>query len=689
MRLRISRVWKQILRKLGRWKRHAKSMTSSCRTPKVTDGFSDLVVNGVANLPPSKARSADNLGRHLSRSGTADGRTLRVMACQPEKEGRLHIEGDGEGEMDEEWMQEMLRLAGHQSANQVRWKDGGTIQRYGSAVDMRQLIDGDSNETYSAKQRTGTVVPLGNHNGTPWQRDIPVRQHQGELPTASPSAAPAAAILPLTLPMEQDAAPSLRKSRRRNSMTSVPQFEVLPCQTEEVLRGGARASEVGSSDSNHSVRDADISNHAPSEDHTAVCRRFSNIDLRLEMWNLATGSSAKHLRGSPFGARPSRSRSSPIIATPEDAPASSRVAPENDANISHVGFSAAAETPGDALASAASAAVAAPSSCHGRPAQLEVAELPTPTSAAAAAAASPLIFPLKQETAPCKSPRRNTDATAAMSAQFEVLPCQTDEVLRGSVNHASLEDVAVSRRFSNIDLRLEMWNLATGSSASTTTASKHQRGSPHGARPSRSRSSPVIATPEAALSLAPENTNSSHADGYSAGGTSTDARCHPRPAQLEVEGRLDPNPGMQETQEMREPREPETRGSNPGRGAGLEAATSRRSLTRWQSVSSLVTLNSLKPQHAAPRWPLLSDASQRGTVSESVSSAAVSPHGRRFQTSHGVADPVRVGTPPTPRPMSAVVRGAKLSRAASSEPTSNVFEWAAQQRIARHRSALQ
>ncbi|CAI5529992.1 unnamed protein product [Closterium sp. Naga37s-1] len=141
MRLRISRVWKQIMRKLGRWKRHAKSMTSSCRAPKVTDGFSDLVVNGVANLPPSKARSADNLGRHLSRSGTADGRTLRALACQPEKGGRLHIEGDGEGEMDEEWMQEMLRLAGDRSTSQVRWKDGGTIQRYGSAIDMRQLID--------------------------------------------------------------------------------------------------------------------------------------------------------------------------------------------------------------------------------------------------------------------------------------------------------------------------------------------------------------------------------------------------------------------------------------------------------------------------------------------------------------------------------------------------------------------
>ncbi|GJP44853.1 hypothetical protein CLOM_g4259 [Closterium sp. NIES-68] len=190
MRLRISRLWKQIQRKLGRWRKHAKGLASSCRAPKVTDGFSDFVVNGVANLPPSKARSADSLGRHLSRSGTADDLTLRAMASRPEKDAKLHIEGDGESEMDEEWMLEMLR-AGEQQTNQMRWRDGGTIQRYGSAVDMRQLLAGDSSESYTAKQRMGTVVPLGTLNGTPWERDTrcgtlngtPARQHQGSAAT--------------------------------------------------------------------------------------------------------------------------------------------------------------------------------------------------------------------------------------------------------------------------------------------------------------------------------------------------------------------------------------------------------------------------------------------------------------------------------------------------------------------------
>ncbi|CAI7756967.1 unnamed protein product [Closterium sp. NIES-54] len=351
-----------------------------------------------------------------------------------------------------------------------------------------------------------------------------------------------------------------------------------------------------------------------------------------------------------------------------------------------------------------------------------IVRLPTELSTAPtaiAAATSPLILPMEQNTAPTLRNSRWRNTVTAMS-QFEVVPCQTDEVLRGgagasesesaelndsvgdaSSDHVPSEDVSVSRRFSNIDLRLEMWNLATGSSASTT---KHQRTSPLGARPARSRSSPIIATPENASSLAPENTNISSAK-YSAAETSGNAlpsaevaaaRCHARPAQLEVAGSelLELSPATRRTleaQEMRETRETlETRGSVPETAAaGFEVATSRRILSRWQSVPSLATLNSPVPRHASPRWPVLSEASQPGTISESVSPAAVSSYGRRFQTTNGVSDPVRVGTPPTSRPASAMVRGAKLSRAASSEPTSNVFVWAAQQRIARHRSALQ
>ncbi|GJP44854.1 hypothetical protein CLOM_g4260 [Closterium sp. NIES-68] len=331
---------------------------------------------------------------------------------------------------------------------------------------------------------------------------------------------------------------------------------------------------------------------------------------------------------------------------------------------------------------------------------------------------------MEQAAAPTlrKSRRRNTVASVP---QFEVLPCETDVALRGGVSEpaepksngdAPSEGAAAapSSRFSHIELRLEMWNLATGSSA--TSSSRHQ---PLGARPTRSRSSPIIAPPEAlsspaeaaikkttipaeevfenALEVAPEPSNHGR-----------DA--HPDAPRVTVEiaershlisGSKSPAPS---------PSGAPQRGAQGTRGSVSESGveTRGRGLSRWQSVPALTLTNAARSSGAvsespmmrhgaSPRWPI-SEASQPATASESVS-PAVSSHGRRFlrhadldrQTNgnrQGVAGPACVATPPA-RPPSAADSGVRLSRAASSEPTSNVFVWAAQQRIARHRSALQ